>query len=163
MSSIEFIPDQNVADFYALGETSFESQLELESRVLPKIGEAGVEDIRVERFGKEQDPDGVGWLRLSEPYGTWKAEHYGTPKLVLERDLIQSLSFRVESGEIVEIGSIDGPVYAAIHNFGGETSNGAVIPRREYAGPSVAFLDSIEERLIVEMDGIFTGEKALAA
>jgi len=159
VSSIEFVPDANVADFYALGETSFESQLELESRILPKIGESGVEDIRVERFGKEQDPDGAGWQPLSEPYATWKSKHYGgKTKLRLEDDLIQSISFRVEGGEIVEIGSIDGPVYAAVHNFGGGD-----IPRREYAGPSVSFLDDIEERLIVEMDGIFTGEKAMAA
>ncbi len=158
MSSIELIPDQTVADFYALGETSFESQFELESRILPEIGELGADDIRLERFGKEQDPDGAGWLPLSEPYATWKANHSGKPKLRLEDDLIRSISYRVEGGEIVEIGSIDGPVYAGVHNFGN-----ADIPRREYAGPSVEFLDSIEERLIVEMDGIFTGERANAA
>ena len=162
MSSIELIPDQTVADFYALGETSFESQFELESRILPEIGELGADDIRLERFGKEQDPDGAGWLPLSEPYATWKAKHSGKPKLRLEDDLLRSISFRVEGGDTVEIGSIDGPVYAGIQNFGGEINNG-VIPRREYAGPSVEFLDSIEERLIVEMDGIFTGERANAA
>lgn len=115
--------------------------------LMQRMGNSALDFVRDENFGKEQDPDGAAWEALSPKYAEWKNKHFGgRPKLRLRDELFASLAIRY-TADYVDIGSIGGLEWAAIHNFGGGD-----IPRREYAGTSDAFIDALVETLGIWME-----------
>lgn len=108
-------------------------------QLAPKIGAGALEEVR-RSYESEIDPDGASWPSLSPKYAAYKERvRPGQQKLHFDDVLFGSLGFRVE-GTATEIGSLGGPPYAAVQNWGG----GNNIPRREYAGCSDAFWENMK-------------------
>lgn len=111
----------------------------------PKMGAGALEEVK-RSYQAETDPDGASRQPLSPKYAEYKDRvRPGKAILHFDEPLFNSLAFRVE-GTAADIGSIGGPEYAAIHNYGGGR-----IPKREYAGVSNAFIDNMVEDIFVYM------------
>lgn len=116
-------------------------------QLAPRMGRGALEEVR-RSYEAETDPDGASWPSLSTKYAAYKERvRPGAAMLHFDDVLFSSLSFRVD-GTAAEIGSIGGPPYAAVHNFGG----GNNIPRREYAGVSDVFIEDMKADIEVYIE-----------
>lgn len=116
-------------------------------QLAPRMGKGALEEVR-QSYESEIDPDGGAWPALSPKYAEYKDRvRPGKAMLHFDDALFASLGFRTE-GTAAEIGSIGGPPYAAVHNFGG----GNNIPQREYAGVSDAFIENMKADIEVYIE-----------
>jgi phage virion morphogenesis protein len=117
-----------------------------------KIGQYMLRQTNVERFGKQKDPEGKKWLNLKDK--TWKKKK--KPVILTEEGTLKSnQNFKAESLS-VSIGTTEGPVYAAIHQFGGEAGKNhkVKIPARPFLG-----FNEENKKMAIEKIRIFLGDK----
>lgn len=101
------------------------------------VGEIVLESIQ-RNFEEHRSPEGQPWAGLSSAYERWKTEKKGRNAadiLILNRDLLGSIAYRVHPDRVV-IGTGPHIAYAAIHQLGGKTGRGqaATMPARPFMG-----------------------------
>jgi phage gpG-like protein len=112
----------------------------------PRIGRTALAALK-QAFQEQVDPDDSPWAELTPAYAARKQREVGDKQILhYSEALFDSLAWRPE-GEGVVVGSLAGPPWAAIHNWGGETHN-AVIPRREYVGLRQSEIDALEYAVV---------------
>ncbi|WP_338665001.1 phage virion morphogenesis protein [Pararoseomonas sp. SCSIO 73927] len=94
-----------------------------------------------ERAADEVDPEGKAWEPLSEEYAKRKVR----PTMLREKGILLGGLTREVEGFDLSLGTNE--VYAAIHQFGGETGPAGTssIPAREYLGLSADDILMIQE------------------
>lgn len=102
---------------------------------LREIGEIVTESV-LRNFEEHRSPEGKPWKPLSKRYREWKEKKKGRSAadiLILDRILMGSIHPQIEPTRVL-IGT--NMVYAAIHQFGGETgrNHAAVMPARPFLG-----------------------------
>lgn len=109
------------------------------SDFLPAMDEIGsyLEDRTLERFERGEAPDGTPWLPSQ------RALDENGKTLIDKGLLMASINYEARP-DAVTVGS--NVIYAAIHQFGGETGRNRAVdmPARPYLGVNDADLDEIE-------------------
>jgi len=109
--------------------------------LLDAIGELVVGQIKERIDTDKRSPEGVAWPAWSDVYA---ATRKGSQSLLLGEGNLQGSIAAVRRGDAVAVGS--GSEYAAIHQFGGDTSRGhPPIPARPYLGLSPEDRRAIDE------------------
>lgn len=102
----------------------------------------------MERFDREEAPDGTGWQELSDVTKALR-EKAGKSGKILQQDGILRNSIHPDYDQNSAGLSVDGSnlEYAAIHNLGGKAGRGrkVTIPAREYLGFNEADIEYFKE------------------
>lgn len=120
----------------AMNLTEFKERLDNNQPLLQDIGEALVQDIRL-NFIRESEPDGTPWKPL-DPGTLNEKLSLGFPADILRRTgaLFKAIDFMLEGDNKVVAGPAIERDDLLIHNFGGKTGplRPNTIPSRRYVG-----------------------------
>ncbi len=102
----------------------------------------------LERFEKEEDPQGQGWQKLSPVTQEIRAKKKKWPGQILQVDGVLKNSTFGEYGPM-NMAVCNNSEHAAIHNFGGQAGRGkkVTIPKREFLGFGEKDMQYLKESL----------------